>query len=288
MIRWLVQSNTDHPDLAAGRVPAGLLNAAEAARLAAFTHPKRRRDWLLGRWTAKLLLQAHLTETTGECLALETLVIDNDPDGAPYAQYVDGAGVLLSDRRLGQFCDRLPVSLSISHSNGYAFCAVCDLATVATRMEQPADTPQTPLPQVGADIELVEPRARQFVEDFFTRDEIRSMRNAPPDLYDLLVTAVWSAKEAVLKALHLGLRVDTRCVDCQISPCRPRDWEPFAIRLGGQLDQTTPGHAGSTRALYGWWRTMCDDVSGASFVLTLVAADGEEGVSHFGCPASEQ
>ncbi|MCB8986887.1 MAG: 4-phosphopantetheinyl transferase family protein [Ardenticatenaceae bacterium] len=43
--------------------------------------------------------------------------------------------------------------------------------------------------------------------------------------------AVWSAKEAVLKALHLGLTVDTRCVECLIAPVaeRPSTWTPFTI-----------------------------------------------------------
>jgi phosphopantetheinyl transferase (holo-ACP synthase) len=80
------------------------------------------------------------------------------------------------------------------------------------------------------------------------------------EMRNVAVTAVWSAKEAVLKALHLGLTVDTRSVACMIEPLgeRPLTWTPFTIHCDNtKLAQTAP-------ALTGWWRTY------ENFVLTLV------------------
>ncbi|MBE2224326.1 MAG: 4-phosphopantetheinyl transferase family protein, partial [Anaerolineae bacterium] len=74
------------------------------------------------------------------------------------------------------------------------------------------------------------------------------------------VTAVWSAKEAVLKALHLGLTVDTRSVACllDVGEERPLTWTPFPIHCDDtRLPQAAP-------PLTGWWRTY------ENFVLTLV------------------
>ena len=66
---------------------------------------------------------------------------------------------------------------------------------------------------IGIDLETVEPRAWSFVEDFFTTDEAAYARTLPISLTDRWVTIVWSAKEAVLKAWHKGLRLDTRSVE---------------------------------------------------------------------------
>ena len=57
MLHWLLQTVDDHPSLARGIPPRGVLNAEEQGRFAALPTEKRRRDWLLGRWTAKRLVQ---------------------------------------------------------------------------------------------------------------------------------------------------------------------------------------------------------------------------------------
>lgn len=70
------------------------------------------------------------------------------------------------------------------------------------------------------------------------------------------ITAIWSAKAASLKALHLGLKVDTRSVSCVIEPLSkpPENWTRFCI------DSVLP----ETPQLAGWWRVH------AGYVLTLV------------------
>jgi 4'-phosphopantetheinyl transferase len=157
------------------------LSAGERQTLARMRFPKRREEWLLGRWTAKELLRLSMGAYRG--VPLPAISVCNDPDGAPYLS-VEGEG-------------RLATSLSISHRAGRAFCALSPVVS----------------PAIGADIERVEPRAMAFVEDFFTAGEADRVRACVHTVRDTLVTVIWSAKESVLKALHHGLRVDTRTVE---------------------------------------------------------------------------
>ncbi len=253
MIRWLVQSVVNHPDLAAGRPPCGLLSHVEQERYAGYLNPKRRRDWLLGRWTAKRLIQAHYAATAGFHPALDSFTVTQDPDGAPYAESCHPA--LGGSHTSGEPPARLPLALSISHSHGYAFCAVCDIDSAPISL--------------GADLELVEPRGAAFVRDYFTDREQCALRDTPPAVNDLLVTATWSAKESVLKALRLGLRVDTRVVQCLVPPIQPRMWSTFSIDLcGGTALPQAEARGGFT----GWWRVIDNRLRpGTQFVLTLVA-----------------
>jgi len=246
MIEWLIQSAAAHPALACGVAPAGLLSEREQKQLAALRIDKRRRDWLLGRWTAKHLLQAYIERRTGVRPPLNTLTVGNDLRGAPYV--TGDWGLAIGDRELiAQSPIPTPQSLnlSISHCNGYAFCALTD----------------TPDLRIGADIERVEPRLWQFVEDYFTEDEVTLVRHAPADQRDMLITAIWSAKEAALKVLHLGLSVDTRSVICSFSiPQHVDDWIGFDIVCDRRLLGLS-----SAPVLTGWWRQM------SSYVLTLAS-----------------
>ena len=62
-------------------------------------------------------------------------------------------------------------------------------------------------------MELIEPRSPEFVETWFTRSESERVMRAAPHCLDSLVTMIWSAKEATLKALRTGLSIDTRRVE---------------------------------------------------------------------------
>jgi phosphopantetheinyl transferase len=61
---------------------------------------------------------------------------------------------------------------------------------------------------IGADIETVEPRDPALVRQFFSESE--ADRVAGGGDVDRTVARIWSAKEAVLKAMGIGLRHDTR------------------------------------------------------------------------------
>jgi 4'-phosphopantetheinyl transferase len=236
MIHWLLQSTSDCPDLARGVAPVGLLSADEQVRLAALKTGKRRRDWLLGRWTAKHLVQAYIERQTGLRVSLDALTIGTDPDGAPR---------LIADSPYNLLPAIANLQLSISHSGDFALCALVEEGIV------------------GVDIERIERRDWQFVEDYFTADEILQVRVAPAEHCEALITTIWSAKESALKALRLGLSVDTRSVACVIAqPDQARDWGHVTYTFDGRLLEldTAP-------ALGGWWRRM-DDV-----VLTVAVAD---------------
>jgi 4'-phosphopantetheinyl transferase len=241
MIDWLIQSSNAHPSLRQGIAPIGLLSELERASFTALKTEKRRRDWLLGRWTAKHLLQASIERQTGQRPALDQLVVGRDPDGAPRIIAEWRSQIADHDPNLqSAICNLQSLSLSISHCRGRAFCALATVENI----------------RVGADIERIEPREWQFVEDYFTEDEIAAVRRSPSGARDTLVTAIWSAKEAALKALRLGLTVDTRSVSCAIRhTAETSDWSGFDLVCDPRLLNTQ-----DIPALTGWWRIMDGDV----------------------------
>lgn len=166
---------------------------------------KRRRQYLLGRLTAKRLVADSYLERTGRPLGLASIEIDVEPSGAPCVRLPGGAAA---------------PSLSISHSGNAAFCAIL-----------------WGQGSVGADVEQVEPRSEAFVHDFFAPEEVIAWAQAPRDRRDLVAGIIWSAKESALKTLRLGLTVDTRHVVCV--PERLHEtgltWRPLTVRLGDEL-----------------------------------------------------
>ncbi len=154
------------------------LTPDERARLDSFRFEKRRRDWLLGRWAAKVALLAITGLSYRDIARFE---IGSAPDGAPLPRL---------DNRPCQ------LALSLSHSNNRALAAVMQGTT-----------------PLGCDLERVESRGPGFVETYFTTAECEAVERANPEDRDTLITIIWSAKESALKALRHGLRVDTRSVE---------------------------------------------------------------------------
>lgn len=154
------------------------LSRNERTRLSQFRFEKRRRDWLLGRWTAKNAL-LHILRIPAEHIG--RLEIPSTLLGAP-EPYLDGMP--------------LDIGLSLSHSHGRALCVVSH-----------------DVPEPGCDIELIETRRPSFVETFFTDKETQLVDQSDPQFRDTLVTMIWSAKESTLKALGTGLRADTRGIE---------------------------------------------------------------------------
>lgn len=169
------------------------LTAAEIDRLAALQFAKRREEWRLGRWTAKRAIAAYLAQPPD----LSEIEIRNGASGAP--------AVFLLGRAA-------PLSISLSHRAGRALCALsCSGAAL------------------GCDLELVEPRADSFVEDFFTTEEQAVIAHAPPGQRARLATLFWSAKESVLKALQCGLRSSTHFVSVSLMDAgRAGGWNRYS------------------------------------------------------------
>ena len=181
MILWRLCSATEDPALLAGEPPPGLLSRPELALLGRLRSARRRADWLLGRYAAKSLLLDWLA-LAGRPVAAAALTVLPALSGAPEV-HLDGAP--------------LAVTLSLSHRAGRALAALCP----------GADAP------LGADLELVEERAPGFYLDFFTPAEAAAIGCLPADERMRAGTAAWSLKEAALKALRVGLSVDTRRVE---------------------------------------------------------------------------
>jgi 4'-phosphopantetheinyl transferase len=174
------------------------LSPGELQRLAGMRFAKRRREWLLGRQAGKYLLAA--SDALLATLPPQHIHILNEPDGAPFVE-IEGKG-------------RHPVSLSISHRDPLAFCAVTSMAGL----------------HIGVDIEKVEPRPAEFAADYFTQAELTLAQRCSASERPLLDTLVWSAKESALKALRLGLRVDTRQVEVLPEEMDARDgWQPLRV-----------------------------------------------------------
>ncbi len=179
---------------------------------------KRRNEYLLRRWVGKRTVAARVGLDTDPA-ALARIEVLNRMTGAPYL-VVEGA--------------MAPWDISLSDRAG---CAVAVIGG-ATAGEASA---------LGIDLEVVEPRSEGFVTDFLTpaeQDWVRGPAAADPRLgRDAAANLVWSAKEAALKVLRVGLRADTRSVEIAVSS-EPRadGWAPFSAAL-----QSGP-------VLPGWWR----------------------------------
>jgi 4'-phosphopantetheinyl transferase len=208
--------------LRASSLPEGeqWLGPEEQKVLAGLKFPKRRSEWKLGRYVAKRAL-ASLDGID----SLDRIQIVAAEDGAPEA-FIDG--------------EKLDSSLSISHREGVAACAIARKAPV------------------GCDLEAVEPRSKRFVEDFFTARERAWVERTPYPLHDRHVALTWSAKESALKLLRVGLRRDTRRVEVDIE-------DPESAEEGWHRLSVTV--APESLSLTGRWR------QDEEVVLTVVSED---------------
>jgi 4'-phosphopantetheinyl transferase len=212
---WLEQTLADLP------AADDWLGAAEAVRLSGMRFPKRRADWRLGRWTAKHAVSFYL-KLPVDPSSLARVEIRAAPSGAPEAF-------------LGN--EPAPVTISISHREGRAACAI-------------AGSPA----MLGCDLEIAEPRSDAFATDYFTAEEQDLVAQATEADRWRLLALLWSAKESALKALGEGLRLDTRSVAVDLQPHSSAVvWQPLRAEYDG-------------RVFDGWWRQT------DNLVRTMVAA----------------
>ena len=202
------------------------LSPSELERFSAFRFPKRRDEWLLGRWAAKAL--AHSLPAYQD-YPLDRIEIQNTPAGVPFIQ-VHGQAAS-------------PDCLTISHSGHLALCALA----------------AGPDLRVGADLEKIELRTGTFILDYFTPAESQLVETYPPDTRAVVVTLIWSAKEAMLKAMGVGLRWDTRSVEV-----RRVDGLLPAGDSTGKWQELQVGEVNASQAAWSaWWQRR------GQFILTL-------------------
>jgi 4'-phosphopantetheinyl transferase len=184
------------------------LGDREREVLAGLAPGPRRADWRLGRWTAKAAVGA----LTGRPPAQVEVVAAED--GAPEV-LVDGRPAALR--------------LSLSHRAGRALAVVAEGG-----------------PELGCDLELVEPRSRAFMDDWLAPAERALVERAPSADRARLANLAWTAKEAAAKVRREGLRLDLRSAVATLSGApAPVDgaWRPLAVRWEPDGPEAT-----------GWWR----------------------------------
>jgi 4'-phosphopantetheinyl transferase len=216
-VYWLEQREADVP------AENDWLSTNEATCLKGLRFAKRRADWRLGRWTAKCALSVCL-DMPAHPQVFSKMDIRPATSGAPEVFFVNQPAVF---------------TISLSHRDGIAACAVAKSGV-----------------EMGCDLEMIEPRSDAFVADYFTLEEQALVARAAPADRPRLLALLWSAKESALKALHEGLRLDTRSVI--VSPFAAsfdlNGWSPLQVRYTG-------GHV-----FHGWWQNT-DNI-----LRTVVAA----------------
>lgn len=222
-VYWLEQTEADVP------TENDWLSVGEAARLDSMRFPKRRADWRLGRWTAKRALALYLG-VSGQHQALVDIELRPAPSGAPE--------VFLAGQPA-------TTTISLSHRGSHAVCAAA-AASVA----------------IGCDLEIIEPRSDEFIADYFASEEQELIARAPASDRPRLAALLWSAKESALKAMRVGLRLDTRSVIVS----------PVLTGASDGVDNWRPLHAecDGGQIFHGWWQHT------SSLIRTLVAAPSPE------------
>jgi len=236
-VYWFEQTQADMPS------SEDWLSDKETHTLRGLRFPKRRADWLLGRWTAKNALAISLDLST-EPQTLKQIEIRASLSGAPEA--------FLRDQPAA-------ATISLSHRAGIGACVV-----VPSHIA------------LGCDLEKIEPRSDAFASDYFTAEEQGLIGNTDGANRDQLLALLWGAKESALKALGEGLRRDTRSVTVSLpglplnraAPQQRPGQEQFASALpqseaanwNALQVHTTEGHS-----FAGWW------MESSGFVRTLIA-----------------
>lgn len=229
ILHWIALRDGQN-NLPAPNSPPDFLHPAEIEHWKTLKVDKRRREWTLGRRAAKELITELVRERTAHELHPAEIEIMPHGDGWPIVSLPTQA-------------EFPALTLSVSHSQDMAFCTVVE---GAHRL-------------LGADIESVEPRLSAFAEEYFTPLENRFLVAAPVGQHTVLVNAIWSGKEAALKAIRRGLAEDTRLVSCLPHPLMNSEAEWLPMRV----EWTDERAAQSMPTLRGYWRRDGD------FVMTL-------------------
>lgn len=207
-VYWIKQEKADIPQ------SLDWLHDSEMKVLAGLKFEKRRLDWLLGRWTAKnaVRLFSKVHDLSIPEVLISEIEICAAENGAPEVFY---------------HSKRIPVVISISHSNGIGLCAI-NISPF----------------KIGCDAEIIEARTPLFLQDYFKESEKDFIKSQETSDKDLWINLIWSIKEATLKAKRTGLRIDPLRVEVEFPiDLIDNDWKPVRTSL---LE--------SKEVFWGYWR----------------------------------
>ena len=230
-IYWKMKQAVLDPDGLDSIVPEWL-SAPESERFSGLRFPKRQVEWLAGRRVAKELLVQVAPPCFG--LAPVEMTVANEADGAPFVHI--GPTPVVG-------------CLSLSHREGYAAAAWTN----------------GPGLNIGIDLEWVEPRLDVFVQDYFTAGEAAWLQPLAGQERHEWVTLIWSAKEAMLKVLRQGLRLDTRKVEVLRIASLEGDGE--WRKLNGRLQDGAANFAIFYRLVNGFVLTIACEEDGETVEL---------------------
>ena len=195
----------------------------EQSEYSRFKVIKRQFEWISSRIISKKMIK-HILK--GEKLYFPDIRIKKEDTGQPYI-YISGQG-------------RLEGKFSLSHSNGYVFCGYSPSKELI----------------FGLDLEKIEARSLEFVQDYFTSREIERYQVLDGNDKEEYTTMVWSAKESVLKTLGLGLSIDTRKVEIIPSENSSRltGWNSCSVKLENKMNLNMNVY---WQKIDGFIRTIC-------------------------------
>jgi 4'-phosphopantetheinyl transferase len=173
---------------------ADVLDTDEQARAARFAFDRDRRRYVLAHVALRQVLAAYSGRSAKElCWII-------GPNGKP------------------KLADDLSVQFSLSHSGDWALIAVSVAPTMAA----------------GIGVDLETPKQRQHIGDLAsnicTPAERNVLGNIPASERELALLALWTRKEAVLKACGRGLTVPPNEIDVGITG------QPRRVQVPGVLD----------------------------------------------------
>ena len=203
------------------------LGAAERARLALISVPRRRRQFLAGHWLAREMAAQYAGD------ARHSWEIATSSDGAPRLVSRDGMVTL---------------SLSISHCADWVACAVAAQA-------------------IGLDLEVSRRPRRWLglAEQVFSPQECQRLRTLPMEALESGFFLHWTIKEACGKRDGLGLRAEI--ARRQIAHECPRDQAQVITWQGSDRCLAAAIETGSNVEIEGWpapasaryWRIEASD-----------------------------
>jgi acyl transferase domain-containing protein/phosphopantetheinyl transferase (holo-ACP synthase) len=155
-----------------------LLSPWETQTFESLSPANRRREWLLGRIVAKDAVRELALKISGNQLCAADIEIYSDGYGKPFiAEFYSGD-------------TDLSMHISITHKNGTA------IAIASEAMDSVG---------IGVDLEVANTREQGFEDLVLNEDERKRFATALSGNRDLVLTKIWSAKEAASKALGNGL-----------------------------------------------------------------------------------